>query len=102
MRRRGRKRSKITDNPMKLNVFIGSSRESQAAMEEIAEWIEACGHTPRPWTDPGVFPLAGTSFASLHQVAKAVDAAIFIFGEDDKIWYRGDQTTSPRDNVLLE
>jgi hypothetical protein len=87
---------------MKIKVFIGSSRESQAVMDDIEEWIESFGHVARPWTDNSVFPLGATTFASLHQVARVVDAAIFIFGEDDTIWYRGDKTASPRDNVLLE
>lgn len=87
---------------MALRVFIGSSTEAKNAMEELAEWIEDIGHTPCPWTDHHLFPLGSTTFESLHQIAQQVDAAIFIFSDDDIIWYRGDKSKSPRDNVLLE
>ena len=87
---------------MGIRVFIGSSSEARGAMEEVASWIEDAGHTPRPWTDFDVFPLASTAFDALHDAALEVDAALFVFGEDDAVWYRGDKTASPRDNVLLE
>ena len=87
---------------MGARVFIGSSKESKDAMEELASWIEDAGHQPKPWTDPDLFPLASTTFDSLHKTAQRIDAAIFVFGEDDAVWYRGDKTLSPRDNVLLE
>lgn len=87
---------------MPLKIFIGSSGEGKDAMEDLAEWIEDIGHKPYPWTDHHLFPLASTTFESLHQVAHQVDAAIFLFREDDTIWYRGDKSKSPRDNVLLE
>jgi Predicted nucleotide-binding protein containing TIR-like domain len=87
---------------MPLKIFIGSSGESKGTMDEIAEWIEDIGHTPCLWTDHTLFPLGSTTFGSLHQVAQQVDAALFIFSEDDTVWYRGDKSKSPRDNVLLE
>ncbi len=87
---------------MGLKIFLGSSGESKKQMQELAEWIEDEGHTPVPWTDHSVFPLGSTTWASLQQVAARVDAAIFVFGEDDKKWYRGDKIAAPRDNVLLE
>jgi pterin-4a-carbinolamine dehydratase len=31
-----------------------------------------------------------------------VDAAVFLFAEDDKVWYRESEQLQPRDNVLLE
>lgn len=71
-------------------------------MEEMAEWIEDSGHTPLPWTDHNIFPLGATTFEALHQVTQQVDAALFLFSEDDIVWYRGDKSKSPRDNVFLE
>ena len=87
---------------MGLRVFIGSSREAEDAMDELASWIEDLGHHPKPWTDPDLFPLASTTFDSLHSTAQQVDAAVFLFGEDDAVWYRGDKALTPRDNVLIE
>ena len=87
---------------MALNVFIGSSGEAREELDTIAEWIEYHGHVPRPWTDHTLFPLAKTTFDSLHQAARQVDAALFLFSEDDNAWYRGNNIDLPRDNVLLE
>jgi len=87
---------------MPLKVFLGSSSEAKKEMAELAEWIEDFNHIPLTWTDPRLFPLGGTTFSSISQIAQTVDAAIFLFGEDDVTWYRGDKIKSPRDNVLLE
>jgi hypothetical protein len=38
----------------------------------------------------------------LIELTKIVDASVFIFGEDDKVWYHDSQNQQPRDNVLLE
>jgi len=38
----------------------------------------------------------------LIEISRDVDASIFIFGEDDKIWWRGKELQQPRDNVLVE
>src|SRR5205814_592072 len=38
----------------------------------------------------------------LIEVAEGVDGAIFLFTGDDQTWYRGDMTTTARDNVTLE
>lgn len=39
---------------------------------------------------------------NLENVARGVDAAIFVFSEDDKSWYRDDLISTVRDNVLFE
>ena len=44
----------------------------------------------------------GWIWDALIDLSKNVDAAVFIFGEDDKIWFRGEGTMTVRDNVLLE
>lgn len=87
-----------------MQIFLGSSREASASgmLRRIAVWIEACGHTPVRWDDPGVFPPGTYTFQVLQRLAKTVDAAIFIFSDDDKVWYRTENTTQPRDNILLE
>lgn len=85
-----------------MKVFIGSSTEATSQMLKIAEWIEAAGHKPVPWDEPGLFPPGVVTFKTLTDVANKVDAAIFVFSEDDKSWYRSEFTTMPRDNVLIE
>lgn len=42
------------------------------------------------------------TFDALSRICRRVDAAVFVFGEDDRVWYRGDKGAQPRDNVLIE
>ncbi|MCD9020211.1 nucleotide-binding protein [Cohnella silvisoli] len=85
-----------------MKVFIGSSVESLKDLRMIARLIEEEGHEPIPWNKPGIFPLGNYLFESLVEVGSQIDAAILIFNEDDQLWYRGDGTKQPRDNVLIE
>lgn len=85
-----------------MRVFLGSSSESSSLLLTIAGWIENAGHTPVRWSDPGVFPPGQYTFSALRQQARQMDAAIFVFAEDDRVWYRTDQVMQPRDNVLIE
>jgi len=84
-----------------MNIFIGSSTESLGKAEEIAAYIDRNGHTAKIWTDEGF--LAGRHVLDcLINVANRVDAAIFVFNEDDTQWYRKNQVAAVRDNVLVE
>jgi hypothetical protein len=88
-------------------IFIGSSTEARqrGLVSEIAEWLEAVGtpgHTIVRWDDPGVFMPGRFVYESLLDVARSVDAAVLVFAEDDQLWYREDQITQPRANVLIE
>jgi predicted nucleotide-binding protein len=87
-----------------MKVFIGSSRESSSAMHTVASWLEDEKHKPMPWDEPAVFRPGDYIFSRLIEISKQVDAAIFVFAEDDKLWYRTDTNTvsQPRDNVLIE
>lgn len=87
---------------MKKQIFLGSSVETRSQMEEIGEWIESQGHLPRLWTDNDIFRLGHSTLDSLHQVARQVDGALFIFGGEDEKWYRGNRVRTARDNVLIE
>lgn len=71
-------------------------------MRWVAACIEDCDKKPLPWDEPGLFPPGHQTFLRLIDLSEEVDAAIFIFSEDDKVWYRGDAATQPRDNVLIE
>jgi predicted nucleotide-binding protein len=86
-----------------MKVFLGSSREALQSLYEVADWLEADGHQPQPWDDVGLLLPGENTFTALVGIARSVDAAIFIFGEDDTVWYRQDsRLKQPRDNVLME
>ena len=83
-------------------IFIGGSLESGDKVMELARIIEAEGGEPVPWDKPGLFPLGGYTLEQLIKISRVVDGALFVFGEDDKVWYRNDMVQQPRDNVLIE
>jgi predicted nucleotide-binding protein len=83
-------------------VFLASSTESLDRLREVASWLEASGADVLPWDAPHLFQLGENTLDALVRISKSVDAAVFIFGEDDKIWYRSDTLQQPRDNVLIE
>lgn len=81
---------------------MGSSRERLDDLKRIGEWVAQAGHEPCPWNKPGLFAIGHFTFESLNEIKDKVDASIFIFSDDDKVWYRRDLTPIPRDNVLIE
>lgn len=86
-----------------MEIFIGSSRECLNIVREVEVWLEDVEHQPLPWDMPGLFEPGEQTFQTLIKISKRVGGAIFIFSEDDKIWYRNDTSSGqPRDNVLIE
>src|SRR5215471_476250 len=85
-----------------MRIFLGSSSEAVRYMELVASWIEESGHDPLPWNDHSVFTPGSYTFSSLVETTRRVDGAVFVFSEDDKVWYRADTAAQPRDNVLIE
>jgi hypothetical protein len=85
-----------------LKIFIGSSTEAKEHLLLVSRWIEKAGHEPVPWNDPQLFLPGEYTFPKLIEISRLVDAAVFIFSEDDKVWYREDSLNQPRDNVLME
>jgi hypothetical protein len=85
-----------------MKVFLASSKESLDDVRKIASWVEDEGHSPLPWNAPEAFLAGEYTMAKLVEISEEVDAAIFIFAEDDKVWYRGILLQQPRDNVLIE
>ena len=83
-----------------LKVFIGSSSEQLDNAKQVAIWLEDLNQEPILWTR--VFPLGAYTLESLINISNLVDAAIFVFGDDDKIWFRNNTMMSVRDNILLE
>lgn len=91
-----------TKGEKKMKIFLGSSQESISDMENLALTIEELGHEHLMWNDYNAFPAGSFTMESLIDITKSVDAAIFIFNGEDKMWYRGDEKLSVRDNVLIE
>lgn len=85
-----------------MRVFLGSSKEKSSLMTEIAVWIGRYGHTPMRWSDPEAFPAGSITFNRLLELTSLMDAAVFVFSDEDKTWYRGREIPSPRDNVIFE
>jgi hypothetical protein len=85
-----------------MRIFIGSSTESKDAMGEVASWLEESGHEVLRWDEPSLFLPGENTFSKIIEISKRVDAALFVFSEDDKVWYRQDTVTQPRDNILIE
>ena len=85
-----------------MKVFIGSSNERRSLMTEIAAHVGANSHTSLRWTDAAAFPGGAVSFDRLLELPSLVDAAVFVFSDEDKTWYRGQEIPSPRDNVVFE
>lgn len=84
-----------------MKIFVGSSSEAKIIDTEIRKILENHPETfPIPWRNiftPGEFGLE-----SLQKIKNEVDGAILITTSDDKIWYRGAEGFTPRDNVLFE
>jgi len=86
-----------------MNVFIGSTTEQLDLVDEVSLILEQNGHVPIAWNKPGLFLPGNFTADRLIDIAKnQVDAAIFIFSPDDKVWYRGNEKAQPRDNVVYE
>ncbi len=85
-----------------MKVFIGSSTEAEEHARWLAAQIEQFRHEALPWYTPGLFHPGDHILSSLERILRHVDAAAVVFSEDDKTWYRGESSTQPRDNVLIE
>lgn len=83
-------------------IFLGSSSEKKREAEEIEAILKSEGWDVIAWWKPALFPPGKTIFATLMRLGPSLDAAILIFSDDDKIWFRGHAQGAPRDNVLIE
>lgn len=87
---------------MKPRIFIGSSSESK----DIALYVCSClgpDYECVIWND-GFFELNSDTYENLVKNAIAFDYAIYIGGQDDRIFRLRNKTSkiAPRDNVYLE
>lgn len=88
----------------KKKIFFGSSKEAADTMDIIAALVSSLGYDTVTWNSPNasVFIAGDNTIDSLLNVADKVDGAVFIFDEDDKIWYRDGIEGTVRDNVIFE
>jgi hypothetical protein len=95
----------------RAKVFIGSSTKTKQHVTIIASWLDELKLNVWRWFDDRVFIAGQIIFPRLVEIANEVDAAIFVMGEDDDLWYRQDIVgkpqdkefvKTPRDNVLIE
>ena len=84
-----------------MEIFIGSSKESVQLAHNIASILEKEGCCTKVW-DESLFVPSTFTLENLERIAKEVDAAVFVFASDDKLWYRGNEFFTVRDNVLFE
>lgn len=87
-------------------IFLGSSSEAVKDMQDIGYILEEMGNSVLPWNAAGknIFPANENTIDSLISITKRVQAAVFIFSADDKIWHHKSlkETATVRDNVLFE
>ncbi len=99
-----------TKSMEKNEIFIGSSSGMVNYMDEIALKLEKMNETPLLWNDESknIFVPGTSTIDSLLEIADRVKAAIFIFNEDDTVWFNGNDSiiskseNAVRDNVLFE
>src|SRR5262245_37914391 len=87
-----------------MRIFIGSSYQSaqRGVVELVAGEIEAAGAKAVPWLDPRTVGVDAALWFALLQLSRDVDAAAFIFAEDDTFGARTGRRSFVRGNVLLE
>ena len=89
-----------------MKVFIGSSSSDEATqiMQNVAEILEQkpINIIPKRWDDPDMFIAGESVIDNLSRIKKEVDAAIFIYAEDDLLFDGKGFIGLPRDNVLFE
>ena len=87
-----------------MKIFIGSSKEATAfngLLNKVAIIIEQCGIMPIKWNDIPSFKASTYTLENLVELTEKVNAAMFIWHEDDLTWYRGKEVGRPMDNIIL-
>lgn len=84
----------------KPTIFIGSSSEGESIAYALQANLENAGDVT-VWKQ-GIFELGSSYLESLIKELDKADFAILVLTEDDITKSRGEDTASPRDNVLFE
>jgi CRP/FNR family cyclic AMP-dependent transcriptional regulator len=82
-------------------LFIGCSTEGLSLAQEIQAMLDYDALMVEVWTD-GVFNTSKTPIEDLCTLVERVDFGLIIMTADDITKSRGDESFSPRDNVVLE
>ncbi len=86
--------------PQRKRIFVGSSGEQRRLAEVLAQALSQSGYAVVRWWE--AVPPTGFTLETLAYHAQNVDGAVFLCFEDDRTWYRGVETASVRDSVMLE
>ncbi len=85
-----------------MRVFIGCSSQGAQDLEDMTALISEAKMEPVPWSNPETFELSAGTWEQLVELTKTVEAAVFIFREDDEIKHTDRVVRTTRDNVILE
>lgn len=97
-----RQRGELVDAKEKTSrVFIGSSAEYLQVAYAIQEGLLHTDISVKVWTQDCFRP-SDFTLASLEREAQNSDFALFIFGAEDLVLSRDEETPAPRDNVIFE
>ena len=92
-------------------IFVGSSTARKQKAAYIANQLQADGHAVLCWWQQ--FKAGDYTLDRLIDLSRHCDGAVFVFGQDDKLWFSGATRSggapakpvcvdAPRDNVILE
>jgi predicted nucleotide-binding protein len=85
-----------------MRVFVGSSSQGSKELAAVLLLVEKAHMTPKPWSRPGTFFVSGGTWEALLDMTRDVDAAAFVFREDDQSNVNNQLMAVTRDNVILE
>jgi len=85
-----------------MRVFIGSSTESKDVAGDVKLILEHYGVTAKIWYDTDIFVGSKSTLENLNRAATNVDAALFIWTDDDIEFSKRGIFYTTRDNVILE
>ncbi|WP_418277542.1 nucleotide-binding protein [Isoptericola jiangsuensis] len=89
-----------SDQP--IRIFIGSSSEGNSVARNLQDELESMSLCEVTRWDVNVFEPGGYTLDSLIRQARSVDFAVLVATADDVVISRGQESSSMRDNVLLE
>lgn len=89
-------------SPKPVRLFIGSSTEGQAVARNLQAELEAMSVCEVERWDQNVFEPSAYALDSLLEVATLVDFAVLVASPDDVTVSRNVESTSVRDNIVLE
>ncbi|MEI2782965.1 MAG: L-histidine N(alpha)-methyltransferase [Candidatus Competibacter sp.] len=81
-------------------VFIASSNEAKSRAEVLSRILSEKGLKPLLWWS--AFENGDVTLDKLRLLTDYVDAAVVIWDDDDKTWFRGQNIVTARDNCYLE